>query len=62
MTSPFIWAQWGFRVPATALAVLYFDLSAFWVLSLLFLEELVKFLPFHTRLWRGDWKRVSVSQ
>ena len=58
----FIWAQWGFRVPATALAVLYFDLSAFWVLSLLFLEELVKFLPFHTRLWRGDWKRVSVSQ
>lgn len=58
----FIWAQWGFRVPATALVVLYFDLSAFWVLSLLFWEELIKFLPFHTRLWRGDWKRVSVSQ
>jgi Na+-driven multidrug efflux pump len=58
----FIWAQWGFRVPATALVVLYFDLSAFWVLSLLLWEELIKFLPFHTRLWRGDWKRVSVSQ
>lgn len=58
----FLWAQWGFRVPATAIVVLYFDLSAFWVLSLLLWEELIKFLPFHTRLWRGDWKRVSVSQ
>ena len=57
----FIWAQWGFRVPATAIVVLYFDLSAFWVLSLLVWEELIKFYPFHQRLWRGDWKRRSVA-
>ncbi|MEO9459833.1 MAG: MATE family efflux transporter [Lentilitoribacter sp.] len=57
----FIWAQWGFRVPATAVAVLYFDLSAFWVLSLILWEELIKFYPFHQRLWKGDWKRRSVA-
>ena len=57
----FIWAQWGFRVPATVIVVLYFDLSAFWVLSLLVWEELIKFYPFHQRLWRGDWKRRSVA-
>jgi Na+-driven multidrug efflux pump len=57
----FISAQWGFRVPATAVAVLYFDLSAFWVLSLILWEELIKFYPFHQRLWKGDWKRRSVA-
>lgn len=57
----FVWSQWAFRVPATALAVLYFDWSAFWVLSLLFWEEIIKFPAFHRRLWRGDWKRAEVA-
>ena len=53
----FIWSQWGFRVPATAVLVLYLDASAFWVLSLVLAEELVKFPAFHHRLFAGDWKR-----
>jgi len=57
----FIWAQWAFRVPATALFILYFDLSAFWILSLFLWEEVLKFPAFHRRLWRGDWKRSDVA-
>lgn len=57
----FIWSQWAFRVPATALLILYFDLSAFWVLSLFLWEEVIKFPAFHRRLWRGDWKRSNVA-
>jgi Na+-driven multidrug efflux pump len=57
----FIWAQWAFRVPATALFILYFDLSAFWILSLFLWEEVIKFPAFHRRLWRGDWKRSDVA-
>jgi Na+-driven multidrug efflux pump len=52
----FVCSQWLVRVPATALFVLYLDLSAAWVLSLLLLDELVKFLPFHARLRQGKWK------
>lgn len=57
----FLWAQWLFRVPATALAVLYFEVSAVWVLSLLLLEEILKFPAFHRRLYRGDWKRAVIA-
>lgn len=57
----FLSAQWLFRVPATALAVMYFDLPAFWVLSILFLEELIKFPGFHRRLYQGKWKTADVS-
>jgi len=57
----FVWSQWLFRVPATALAVLYFELPPVWVLSLLFWEEIIKFPAFHRRLWRGDWKAKDVS-
>ena len=57
----FIWSQWAFRVPATALFVLYLDLSAFWILSLFLWEEVLKFPVFHRRLWRGDWKRSDVT-
>lgn len=57
----FIWSQWAFRVPATALFILYFDLSAFWILSLFLWEEFIKFPAFHRRLWRGDWKRSNVA-
>lgn len=57
----FLWSQWLFRVPATALAVLVFGFSPFWVLSIMLAEEALKFWPFHSRLWRGDWKRASVA-
>lgn len=56
----FVWSQWLFRVPATALMVLYLDLPVTWVFSLLLLEELVKFGPFHLRMMKGDWKRGTV--
>jgi putative MATE family efflux protein len=56
----FIWAQLLFRVPATALAVLCFDLSAPWVLSFHLWEELVKFPAFHRRLLQGNWKRYGI--
>jgi Na+-driven multidrug efflux pump len=49
-------AQWGFRVPLTALLVLHFGLSATWVFSILLFEELVKFPFFHKQLARGTWK------
>ncbi len=57
----FIWSQWAFRVPATALLVLYFNASAFWILSLFLWEEALKFPAFHRRLWQGDWKRSDVA-
>lgn len=57
----FIWSQWAFRVPATALFVLYFELSAFWVLSLFLWEEILKFPAFHSRLLRGDWKQRDIA-
>lgn len=57
----FLWSQWAFRVPATALFVLYLDLSAFWVLSLFLWEEVLKFPAFHRRLWRGEWKTRDVA-
>ncbi|WP_323770982.1 MATE family efflux transporter [Antarctobacter sp.] len=56
----FVWSQWLFRVPATAIMVLYLDLPVIWVFSLLLVEELVKFAPFHLRLFRGGWKRGVV--
>jgi putative MATE family efflux protein len=57
----FIWSQWLFRVPATLIAVVYLDLSAFWVLSIMLLEELVKAPAFHRRLLTGNWKRADLS-
>jgi len=57
----FVWSQWLFRVPATALAVLVLEWPAFWVLTILLAEEFVKFPAFHRRMFRGDWKRADVS-
>jgi Na+-driven multidrug efflux pump len=57
----FVWSQWLFRVPATALAVLWLSVPAVWVLSLLLLEELVKFPAFHARLYKGTWKRRPLA-
>lgn len=57
----FIWSQWLFRVPATALAVLYFEVAAVWVLALLLCEEVLKLPAFHRRLYRGAWKHAVVA-
>jgi len=56
----FLYSQWLFRLPAMAIAIFYFDLSAFWVLSILLLEEIIKFPPFHLRLYSGRWKTAAV--
>lgn len=53
----FIAAQWAFRIPLTAVFILYLDLSVTWVFALLLMEELVKFPAFHLRLFKGGWKR-----
>ncbi|OSP55594.1 MATE family efflux transporter [Pseudoruegeria sp. SK021] len=58
----FIWSQWLFRVPATAVMVLYLDVSVTLVFSLLLMEELVKFPPFHLRMRKGSWKRAPIPQ
>ncbi len=57
----FVWSQWLFRVPATAVAVLYLEIPPVWVLSLMFWEEIIKFPAFHRRLWHGAWKRADVA-
>jgi putative MATE family efflux protein len=56
----FVAAQWLFRVPLTALFVLYLDVSVMWVFSLFVIEELVRFPAFHRRLLQGDWKHRSL--
>ncbi len=55
----FIGAQWLFRVPLTFVFVTYFGVSAFWVLSLILMEEIVKFPWFHRRIFSGQWKRST---
>ena len=57
----FLWSQWLFRLPLIALAIFYFELSAFYVLSILLLEEIVKFIPFHKRLYSGKWLTARVA-
>jgi Na+-driven multidrug efflux pump len=56
----FIAAQWGFKVPLTALFVLYFDLHIAWVFAWVLFEELVKFPPFRLRVFKGNWKSAAV--
>ncbi len=56
----FVWSQWVFRVPVTLLMVVYLDLPAAWVFSLLLFEELVKFPAFHSRLFKGEWKKAEI--
>lgn len=57
----FLWSQWAFRVPATALGVLYFEWNVFFIVALLLAEEFVKFPAFHRRLFKGDWKRAKIE-
>lgn len=52
----FIWSQWVFRVPATALFILVWDINVFWVLSIQLFEELLKFPMFHLRFLWSDWR------
>lgn len=56
----FIAGQWLCKVPLTALFVLSLDLHVAWVFSLLLIEELFKFPPFHLRLLKGQWKQSRV--
>ena len=49
-------AQWLFTVPMIALFVLVLDMSIFWVFAILIGEELLKALPFHLRIAKGDGK------
>nr|CAA6806405.1 MAG: Unknown protein [uncultured Thiotrichaceae bacterium] len=55
------YAQWLVIVPLSALFVLYLDLHAVWVFGLILLEELVKSVPFHLRIYSGRWKRCLVE-
>jgi putative MATE family efflux protein len=52
----FAGSSWLFKVPFTALFVMYLELPIFWVFSLFLFDELVKFSPFHLRLYKGVWK------
>ena len=56
------YTQWLLTVPLTALFVLYLDLSVVWILGIIFLEEIVKSIPFHIRMLSGVWKRSLVNQ
>lgn len=58
----FVTAQWLFKVPATALFVLVWELPVAWVFALFLMEELVKFPMFHLRLWSGAWKHARVAE
>lgn len=53
----FIWSQWAFRVPISALLVLWLDQPVHWILAMLLAEELVKFPLFHLGLLQGTWRR-----
>ena len=54
-------SQWAFRVPFTALLVLYLEWSVTWIFALLLLEELVKLPMFHLRFYRGHWRTMLDS-
>lgn len=55
------YAQWLVIVPLSALFVLYLELHAVWVFGLILLEEVIKGVPFHLRMYSGRWKRRLVD-
>lgn len=55
-------AQWLFTVPVTALLVLYWQVSAFWVVGIILVEEILKGVPFHLRTFSGVWKQRLVVE
>ncbi len=58
----FLSSQWLFRIPLTALFILYWDLSVTWVFALFLGEELVKFPMFHSRLFQKKWQVGGLSE
>lgn len=46
-----------FTLPLSALFVFYFKLGVVWVFSIILIEELIKAVPFHKRIFSGVWKR-----
>ncbi|MEL0629687.1 MATE family efflux transporter [Psychromonas aquatilis] len=54
------YTQWLIIVPLSALFVLHWQLSVFWVFALTLLEEIIKSVPFHLRMLGGKWKRSLV--
>lgn len=58
----FVVSQWLFRLPLTAVFILYLNLSVTWVFSLFLFEELVKFPLFHQRFLVGKWKRALADR
>jgi Na+-driven multidrug efflux pump len=54
--------QWLFRVPMVALFVLWLDLSATWVFSLVLFEEILKFPFFHQRVLKGEWRKGPAEE
>ncbi|MEM9523591.1 MAG: MATE family efflux transporter [Pseudomonadota bacterium] len=53
-----LFSQWAYRVPMTALLVLYLDWSVTWVFALLLFEECLKFPFFHLRVLSGKWRTM----
>lgn len=49
-----------FTLPLSALFVFYFNLGVLWVFSIILVEELIKAVPFHLRMRRGEWKTKRV--
>lgn len=56
-----VYTQWLLTVPLTALFVFYLDLSVAWMYGIILLEEIVKAVPFHSRMLSSAWKRNLVS-
>ncbi|NQZ31448.1 MAG: polysaccharide biosynthesis C-terminal domain-containing protein [Oceanospirillaceae bacterium] len=54
-------SQWLITVPLSALLVLYWEVSVFWVFGVILLEELIKGIPFHLRIHRDKWKRDLID-
>lgn len=53
----FFGANWLFHGPVAAVMVLFLESPVYWVFSLLFFEELVKFPLFHKRFLAGKWRK-----
>lgn len=54
--------QWLVTVPLSVLLVLVLDLSLIWVFVIMVIDEIVKALPFHRRMYSGRWKRRLVVE
>ena len=55
------YTQWLLTIPLTALFVMVFNLPVAWIYGIILLEEIVKAVPFHLRMFSGVWKRSLVN-